>query len=294
MNEVALSDNLTTLTTEIKTYQSVGGQAIYEIGRRLKFVKEHDLVHGEFKKWLKSIQLNYSTANKFMKIVDELPEAKVATSQNLGVDALFLIASIPEEERDKPQELSSGDVKKTDDMTVRELRETRKKLKQREKEVSNLFKENEALKNQEPERVEVPVEVEPADYKKTKQDKDFLYKSNKRLKEQIDEMEQKLQQYQEGSEQFNQIQQQINEAQTKKQSIMRQAAAVGSVYDWKGKLDEVIDQASPMIYKADIEELDVDDPVYQSIKHAYDHLVSLTAELGKVLNNVEGGMIING
>lgn len=292
MNEVALSDNLTTLTTEIKTYQNVAGSAIFEIGRRLAYVKEHDLAHGEFDKFLKTVGMEQREAQRFMKVARELPNT--TTWSHLSNRALYLIASIPEEERDKPQELSNGAVKKPQDMTVRELQETRKKLKQREKEVSNLFKENEALKNQEPERVEVPVEVEPADYKKTKQDKDFLYKSNKRLKEQIDEMEQKLQQYQEGSEQFNQIQQQINEAQTKKQSIMRQAAAVDSVYDWKGKLDEVIDQASPMIYKADIEELDVDDPVYQSIKHAYDHLVSLTAELGKVLNNVEGGMIING
>ncbi|WP_127849461.1 DUF3102 domain-containing protein [Lacticaseibacillus hulanensis] len=292
MNEVALSDNLTTLTTEIKTYQNVAGSAIFEIGRRLIHVKEHDLAHGEFGTFLKTVGMERREAQRFMKVARELPNT--TTLAHLSNQALYLIASIPEEERDRPQELSNGDVKKPKDMTVRELQETKKKLKQREKEISNLFAENEALKNQEPERVEIPVEVEPADYKKTKQDKDFLYKANKRQKEQIDELEQKLQQYQEGSEQFKKIQQQITEAQSKKQSIIRQAAAVGNIYDWKGKLDEVIDQASPMLYKADIEELDADDPAFKTIKHAYDHLATLTSELGQVLNAVEGGMIING
>lgn len=154
MQEVALSDNLTQLTTEIKSYQSIGGQAIFEIGRRLKWVKEHDLAHGEFGKWLESIQMNNSQASKFIKIASEF-----STSKNLGVNVLYEIATMPESERNKPQKLPSGEVKKPDEMTVRELRETKKQLK-------NSNEELEKLRNQPPRVIEEELHVEtvPEDY----------------------------------------------------------------------------------------------------------------------------------
>lgn len=130
-----LSNDLTKITTEIKTYQSIGGQAIFEIGRRLNWVKEHDLAHGEFGKWLESIHMNQSTANKFMKIVTELGNSEPVP--NLGWHSLYLIATMPVEERSKPQKLSSGKVKKPDEMTVRELQEVKRKLKQREQELAD-------------------------------------------------------------------------------------------------------------------------------------------------------------
>ncbi len=130
-----LSNNLDKITTEIKTYQSIGGQAIFEIGRRLKWVKEHDLTHGQFGKWLESIHLNHSTANKFMKIVSELGNSEPVP--NLGWHSLYLIATMPADERTKPQRLSNGETKKPEDMTVRELRETKRKLKQRDQELAD-------------------------------------------------------------------------------------------------------------------------------------------------------------
>ncbi|WP_323074959.1 hypothetical protein [Limosilactobacillus reuteri] len=135
-NEIEpLSNDLTTITTEIKTYQSIGGQAIFEIGRRLKWVKEHDLTHGQYLNWLKSIKMDRTQASRFIKVSTTLPND--GTYQHLGARALYEIATMPPEERDKPQQLNSGETKKPDEMTVRELREVKKKLKQREQELAD-------------------------------------------------------------------------------------------------------------------------------------------------------------
>lgn len=146
-NEVEpLSNDLTKITTEIKAYQSVGGQAIFEIGRRLNWVKNHNLAHGEFIEWLKTINLDKDVANHFMKIANEL--GNEWTSTHLGATALYLVATMPPEERDKPQQLNSGETKKPDEMTVRELREVKKKLKQREQELAD---RDETIANQQAE-----------------------------------------------------------------------------------------------------------------------------------------------
>lgn len=141
-----LSNDLTKITTEIKAYQSVGGQAIFEIGRRLNWVKNHNLAHGEFIEWLETINLDKDVANHFMKIANEL--GNEWTSTHLGATALYLVATMPPEERDKPQQLNSGETKKPDEMTVRELREVKKKLKQREQELAD---RDETIANQQAE-----------------------------------------------------------------------------------------------------------------------------------------------
>lgn len=140
-----LSTDLTTITTEIRSYENIAGQSIFEIGRRLKWVKEHDLAHGQFGEWVKSLGIDPSSASHFMKIASEL---KLGTYPNMGAKALYLIATMPPEERDKPQQLNSGETKKPDEMTVRELREVKKKLKQREQELAD---RDETIANQQAE-----------------------------------------------------------------------------------------------------------------------------------------------
>ncbi|PTL03127.1 DUF3102 domain-containing protein [Staphylococcus haemolyticus] len=73
-----------------------------EIGRRLKHVKENDLAHGEFGKWLETINLSYQESRKFIKVYDEF-DSNYVTSRNLGLNALEMIATLPEEERTKEQ-----------------------------------------------------------------------------------------------------------------------------------------------------------------------------------------------
>lgn len=134
MNE--LSTDLNVITAEINSFKQIAGQSIWEIGRRLNYVKEHDLAHGEFMKWLNSIGFEQTEANRFMKVANELPNS--ATLHNLGSTALYLIATLPEEERQKEHTTSKGETKTVDEMTVRELQELKKQLKEKEKQLKNL------------------------------------------------------------------------------------------------------------------------------------------------------------
>lgn len=130
MNELQLSNDITTIETEIKSYQNIAGQSIFEIGRRLKHVKENDLAHGEFGKWLEKVDLNKSQASKFITIVENHQE-EISTSKK-SMNILYEIATLPEPERTKEHTTSSGETKTPDEMTVRELRELKKQLKQRD------------------------------------------------------------------------------------------------------------------------------------------------------------------
>ncbi|MCO4330276.1 DUF3102 domain-containing protein [Staphylococcus hyicus] len=179
MNELQLSNNLTTIETEIKSYQNIAGQSIFEIGRRLKHVKENDLAHGEWSNWLKSVNFNDSQARKFIKVSDEFQERSM--SNTLGVEALYQIATLPEPERTKEHVTSSGETKTPDEMTVRELRELKRQIKQRDEQNAQLQsqveqaqrsesiarKQLEEVENREPEVIEREVvkEVVPDDVK---------------------------------------------------------------------------------------------------------------------------------
>ena len=112
-----LSNNIDQITTEILWYENTAGQAIFEIGRRLNWVKKHDLAHGQFIEWLNQINMNRRQASKFMKVANEFPNG--TPGSHLGITALYLIATLPPDERDKPQQLGSGEVKKPVDMTKR-------------------------------------------------------------------------------------------------------------------------------------------------------------------------------
>ena len=67
----------------------------------MNYVKENDLVHGEFIEWINSLGMDRTEAFRFMKVANELPN--VDTWQHLGNRALYLVATLPEEERTKEQ-----------------------------------------------------------------------------------------------------------------------------------------------------------------------------------------------
>lgn len=156
MNEISLSSDINVITAQIKSYEEAGNYLIWEIGRRLNFVKENNLAHGNFSVWLEELNMNQNTANRYMKIVKEL-DGKYDPSHNLGFQNLYAIATLPEEERTKQHETSKGETKTPDQMTVRELSELKKQLKQKDERIN-------ALESAEPRVIEKRVEVPPSDY----------------------------------------------------------------------------------------------------------------------------------
>ncbi|RKD21112.1 hypothetical protein BEP19_15675 [Ammoniphilus oxalaticus] len=76
-------------------------QSKYGFGRRLKHVKENDLVHGEWERWChKELGITPAYANRHIKVFEEFGESNQYTS--IGLGQLYQIATMPEEERDKP------------------------------------------------------------------------------------------------------------------------------------------------------------------------------------------------
>lgn len=186
MNEIALSNNLSQIELEIQHHKQIAGQSIWEIGRRLNHVKENDLVHGQFMEWLKKIEFSQKVANQFMKVAKELPNS--ATSQNLGINALYLIATLPEEEKQEQiEKIEQGDTP-----TVRELQEVKRRLKLKDQALEAVKGELERAKAVKPIEKVIEKEVIPDDYKATQNLNKQLLDKNKDLADELDSVKRSL------------------------------------------------------------------------------------------------------
>ncbi|PEV83493.1 hypothetical protein [Bacillus cereus] len=136
MNEVMnLSNDINVITAEINSYKQMVGQSFFEIGRRLKHVKENDLIHGDFLNWVVSLGIHPRVAQQMMRVASD-SQLNTSTYSHLGLRVLYEIATISPEERDEPHTIpSTGEEKTVDAMTVREIREVKKALKEKEKQL---------------------------------------------------------------------------------------------------------------------------------------------------------------
>lgn len=124
----------------------MAGEAIFEIGRRLKEVRDNPgkfglpagkdgkIAHGEWEKWLKTVDIPKTTAWQFIQAYEQLG-GNVRTFERIGISKIIQIISLPTEINrqqfiEKPHTIpSTGEVKTVDEMTVRELREVKAALK---------------------------------------------------------------------------------------------------------------------------------------------------------------------
>lgn len=194
MNEIALSDNLQQIELEINHHKNIAGQSIWEIGRRLNHVKENDLAHGEFGKWLERIDFSQTVANQMMRVAREIPNSVM--SQNIGVNALYLIATLPDDQKQAQLER----VEQGDNPTVRELQQLKRELNVARKANESLREKNEdlaeqILSKQETKIIEKEVVIEkvPDDYKATKKLNETLLNRNKELQQNYEDSERRKQ-----------------------------------------------------------------------------------------------------
>ncbi|MGX0020209.1 DNA repair exonuclease SbcCD ATPase subunit [Staphylococcus hominis] len=269
MNELQLSNDLTTIETEIKSYQNIAGQSIFEIGRRLKHVKENDLAHGEFVKWLERVNITRDYSSKYMRVYEEFNNSNVVSTRHLGVTALNELAQIPEIERTKEHTTSKGEVKTPDEMTVRELRELKKQLKQRDEQNAHLQsqveqaqrseeiakKQLEDAESKEPEVIEKY--MEPEDYNQLKQSnqqlQDYLQEvsnHNKQLKSDIERLKNERSETDEKSAKYDQLNEAINKMNGQLTKGQQKIKAQKEVYDLVRASEKLIKEVSPLCYLA--------------------------------------------
>lgn len=252
MNELILSNDLEKIEFEINYHKQVAGQSIWEIGRRLNHVKENDLVHGQFVEWVENIGMDRSEAYRFMRVAKELPN--VETFQHLGSTALYLISTLPEEERDTTHTLPTGEAKTVDEMTVRELQEVKRQLNQKDLQLKQQFQEIKRLKNKPPEVVER--EVIPEDYQFVKSENEHLsneleklQEDNRRTNEQLTKWMRERKSVDEQSEKYEQLSKAISNAEEKLSGKQKLISNYHNLSELLRKSNDFLSVASSILYQ---------------------------------------------
>lgn len=119
--------DLSKVREQILAYSVQVTRSYWEIGRRLHFAKSFLLSEEGFLPWLETTYISYDEANRMMFVTKNLP--KVACYEHLGLSLLYLIATIPEEHRQKVYSLPSGKRKYLHQMSQLELRTVKRLLK---------------------------------------------------------------------------------------------------------------------------------------------------------------------
>ena len=290
MDEITLSNNLAQIELEISYHKQIAGQSIWEIGRRLNHVKEKDLAHGQFMEWLKKIEFSQTVANQFMKVAKELPNS--VTSQNLGINALYLIATLPEEEKEEQiQRIEDGDTP-----TVRELQEVKKKLNLSKLANKRLQAENERIKSSKVEVKETIKEVIPDDYKATQDLNRQLLEKNKELSKTVKAMEERskfiekrladtLAQREEvdkKSSQYDELTRAIEESQGQLNNVQKQISAYKNITSLLQKGNDFLASMGGLIY-ADEEKVLKADGI---IRNEFDSFISRGLRFFNDLNDI--------
>lgn len=186
MNEITLSNNLSQIELEIRHHQKLAGESIWEIGRRLNHVKENNLTHGQFGEWVEKQGIKIREAQRFMKVAKEVPNT--TTLSHLGATALYLIATLPEEEKQEQIEK----IEQGDSPTVRELEEVKKKLRLKDQALEAVKGELERAKAVKSIEKVIEKEIIPDDYKATQNLNKQLLDKNKDLADELDSVKRSL------------------------------------------------------------------------------------------------------
>lgn len=258
MNEIALSDNLAQIELEINHHKQIAGQSIWEIGRRLNHVKEHDLAHGQFTEWVEKQGINRSEAYKMMRVANEIPN--VGTYQHLGTKALYLITTLPEDEKQTQLER----IENGDNPTVRELQEVRRQLKLSQADNERLKVQNENLAEQalsKTEKViekEVVREVVPDDYQffksnyeASERNNEFYKQQNSELREEMKELERIIKEQQQNKA----SREELSELEERKQAISFELDSLKKIVALNEAVESFLTTHASLQYSSDFSNL---------------------------------------
>lgn len=297
MKEPALSNDLQVISSEIIGFKRLAGQSIFEIGMRIKHVKENDLSHGQFEKWLDSIRIEPSSARKMMAIAEELTSNR-STLNDLGMSALYLIATLPDEQKQEQIErIESGD-----NPTVRELQEIKRENNRLKSENARL-EENLAEQALSAKIVEKEVikEVIPDDYESTKQLNQTLLGKNKELSKMVDDALQheeylksqlkefyaKRDEVNHKSAKYDELTEAIKQSEGKLNSYQKKIASYKNITELLKKGDLLLLEMSGLIYADETHYIQRDGLIKQEFDSLVDRGLKLFNDLDMKRKNTE-------
>lgn len=257
MNELALSDNLSQIELEINHHKQIAGQSIWEIGRRLNHVKEHDLTHGEFGNWLKKINMSHDQANKMMRISKELNSE---STRNIGIETLYLIATLPDDEK----QTQLDRIENGDNPTVRELQEVKRQLKLSQADNERLKVQNENLAEQALSKTEKVVEKEvvrevvpddyqffKSNYEASERNNEFYKQQNSELREEMKELERIIKEQQQNKA----SREELSELEERKQAISSELDSLEKIIKFNEAVESFLTEHASLQYSSDFSNL---------------------------------------
>ena len=288
MNEISLSNNLNQIELEINHHKQIAGQSIWEIGRRLNHVKEHDLTHGQFMEWLKKVDLNRSEANRMMKVAKELPN--YPTLGNLGSTALYLIAALPAEEK----QAQINRIEQGDNPTVRELQDLKLKFSAAKRKIMELEKGQEPTKE-----IVKEVPVMPADYQEALQNRQHLEERAKSAEERNAFLEAQLKdlyaqraEVDEKSNKYDELTKAIQQSQGQLNDYQKRIASYKNILSLIQKGNDFLANMGGLIYADEEKVLNTDGVAGQEFDSFVNRGIRFFTDLQKIRN--KGNQILEG
>lgn len=288
MNEISLSNNLNQIELEINHHKQIAGQSIWEIGRRLKHVKERNLTHGQFGSWVESIGIARTEASRFIKIAEEIPN--LGTYTNLGTKALYLIATLPEEEK----QAQINRIEQGDNPTVRELQDLKLKFSAAKRKIMELEKGQEPTKE-----IVKEVPVMPADYQEALQNRQRLEERAKSAEERNAFLEAQLKdlyaqraEVDEKSNKYDELTKAIQQSQGQLNDYQKRIASYKNILSLIQKGNDFLANMGGLIYADEEKVLHTDGVAGQEFDSFVNRGIRFFTDLQKIRN--KGNQILEG
>ena len=288
MNEISLSNNINQIELEINHHKQIAGQSIWEIGRRLNHVKEHDLTHGQFGRWLDKIGFHYREANRMMTVAKQLPN--LTTLSDLGSSALYLIATLPVEE--KQAQINRSE--QGDNPTVRELQDLKLKFSAAKRKIMELQKGQEPTKE-----IVKEVPVMPADYQEALQNRQRLEERAKSAEERNAFLEAQLKdlyaqraEVDEKSNKYDELTKAIQQSQGQLNDYQKRIASYKNILSLIQKGNDFLANMGGLIYADEEKVLHTDGVAGQEFDSFVNRGIRFFTDLQKIRN--KGNQILEG